>query len=161
MAVQHQHKETASAVDAAPRQDIGAGLPQRANLDLLVHKLKPISRYSGSWEWNIVERCDGQSILKVVETLYLYELRKGAWLTDIGLWKTLFDRTVVETVYELARTGYISLLPEAEPMEGRRASNGKESMRADEWNENGDAAHLGQGTRRPLNEELRRQSKWR
>ena len=61
-----------------------------------------------------------------METLYLYELRNGAWLTDIGLWKTLFDRTVVETVYELARTGYISLLPDAEQMKGRRAGNGNQ-----------------------------------
>ncbi len=126
MTVLHQLEKTASAVDAAPGQDIGAGVSQNGNLDLLVNKLRPISRYSGSWEWTIVERCDGQSIRKVVETLYLYELGKGAWLTDIGLWKTLFDRTVVETVYELARTGYISLLPDAEQMEGRRASNGKE-----------------------------------
>ena len=126
MAVQHQHEETTATVDAAPSQDIGPGISQNGNLDLLVHKLRPISRYSGSWEWTIVERCDGQSIWKVVETLYLYELRNGAWLTDIGLWKTLFDRTVVETVYELARTGYISLLPDAEQMKGRRAGNGNQ-----------------------------------
>lgn len=114
MAVRHQHEKAHTAADAAPCPDIGTGLPQNGNLDSLVQKLRPISRASGSWEWTIVERCDGQSIRKIVETLYLGELRKGAWLVDIGLWKTLFDRAVVETVYELARKGYIRLLPGGE-----------------------------------------------
>ena len=114
MAVRHQHEKIHSAADAAPCPDIGSGLPQNVNLDSLVQKVKPISRASGSWEWTIVERCDGQSIRTIVETLYLGELRKGAWLVDIGLWKTLFDRAVVETVYELAHNGYIRLLPGGE-----------------------------------------------
>ena len=118
MAIQNRHEKTGSAVDAAPCQNIEVGVSQKGNLDLLVHRLRTRSRYSGLWEWIIVERCDGQPIWKVVETVYLYELRQGAWLTDIGLWKTLFDRTVVETVYDLVRTGYISLLPDAEHMEG-------------------------------------------
>ena len=105
MAVHHQHGTTTSAVDAAPCRDIGAGHPQNGDLDLLVYKLRPISRHSSSWEWTIVERCDGQSIEKIVKTLYLDELRKGAALVDIGIWKSLFDRTVVATVYELAYKG--------------------------------------------------------
>ena len=117
MAVQNRYEKPDSAVDAAPCQDIEVGVTKKGNLDLLVHKLRPRRRDSGLWEWLVVERCDGQPIWKVVETLYLYELRKGAWLTDIGLWKSLFDRTVVETVYELVRTGFISLLPDAERME--------------------------------------------
>ena len=116
MAIQNQ--KTDSAADATLCQNIEVGVSQRSNLDLLVHKLRPRRRDSGLWEWLVVERCDGQPIWKVVETLYLYELRKGAWLTDIGLWKTLFDRTVVETVYELVRTGFISLLPDSERMDG-------------------------------------------
>ena len=156
--MQQQHEKTPSAADAAACQGIGTGSSQNGNLDLLVHKLRPISRYSGSWEWIIVERCDGQSIRKVVETLYLYELRKGAWLTDIGLWKTLFDRTVVETVHELDRTGYISLLPDAEQMEGRRAGNGQESMRAEERKSNEDAASKGQRAREPNPKDTRRES---
>ena len=72
----------------------------------------------------IVEQCDGQSIRQVVETLYRYELRNGASLVDIGIWKTLFDRTVVQTVYELAHDGYISLVPDAKTMKALRAGKG-------------------------------------
>ena len=50
-----------------------------------------------------------------METLYLDELRKGAGLVDIGIWKTLFDRAVVATVFELADNGYIGLLQGGEP----------------------------------------------
>ena len=89
----------------------GAGHPENYNLQWLVHKLRPISDYSDSWEWTIVERCNGKSIRKIVETLYLDELRKGAWLVDIGIWKTLFDQAVVATIHELTDKGYICLLP--------------------------------------------------
>ncbi len=112
MAIRNRYEEIAPAVDAAPREDVGADVTRDGSLELLVEKLKPISRTSGSWEWIIVEKCGGQSIRQVVQTLYLDELGKGAWLTDIGLWKSLFDRAVLETVYDLARFGYISLLPD-------------------------------------------------
>jgi len=69
----------------------------------------------------IVEKCAGQTISQVVETLYRSELRNGASLVDIGLWKTLFDRTVVKVVYELAQNGYINLVPDAEKMKRLRA----------------------------------------
>ncbi len=110
-----------SDVEAAPSQDIGVGLPQKGNLDLLIQKLRPIHRDAGSWEWMIVEKCAGQTISQVVETLYRSELRNGASLVDIGLWKTLFDRTVVKVVYELAQNGYINLVPDAEKMKRLRA----------------------------------------
>ena len=89
------------------------GHPENYNLQWLVYKLRPISDYSDSWEWTIVERCNGKSIRNIVETLYLEELRKGAWLVDIGIWKTLFDREVVATIHELTDKGYIRLLPGA------------------------------------------------
>ena len=126
MAVRPQHRNTTSDVEPAPSQDIGDGLPQNGNHNLFIHKLKPIRRNSSSWEWMIVEQFEGQSISQVAETLYLYELRIGASLVDIGIWKSLFDRTVAETVYQLVHNGYISLVPDAKKMEGRRASSGKE-----------------------------------
>ena len=124
MAVRHQHIKTTSDVEAAPSQDIGVGLAQKGNLDLLIHKLGPIRRDSGSWEWVIVEQCGGQSIRQIVEILYRYELRKGASLVDIGLWKSLFDRSVLKTVYELVHDGYIDLVPDVQKIEGRGASSG-------------------------------------
>ena len=121
MAIQNRYEEIAPAEDAAPREDVGADVSRDGNLDLLVEKLKPISRTSGSWEWIIIEKCGGQSIRQVVRTIYFDELDKCAWLTDIGLWKSLFDRAVLETVYDLARAGYISLLPDPKPSGSNRA----------------------------------------
>ncbi len=92
----------------------GAGLPENYNFQRLVYKLRPISHDSNSWECTIVERCNGKSIRKIVETLYLDELKKGAGLVDIGIWKSLFDQSVVATVHELAHHGYICLLPSGE-----------------------------------------------
>ena len=124
MAVQRQHIKTTSDVEAAASQEFGAGLPQRGNLDLLVRKLEKVPRDSGSWEWVIVEQCGGQSIRQIVKILYRYELRKGASLVDIGLWKSLFDRSVLKTVYELVHDGYIDLVPDVQKIEGRGASSG-------------------------------------
>ncbi len=124
MAVRQQHTKPTSDVEAAPSQGNGAGLLQKSNRDLLIHKLRPVRHHSGPWEQMIVEQCDGQSIRQVVKTLYHYELRNGASLVDIGIWKTLFDRTVVQTVYELAHDGYISLVPDAKTMKALRAGNG-------------------------------------
>ncbi len=124
MPVRHQHTKATSGVEAAPGQGNGAGLLQKYNRDLLIHNLRPVRHHSGPWEQMIVEQCDGQSIRQVVETLYRYELRNGASLVDIGIWKTLFDRTVVQTVYELAHDGYISLVPDAKTMKALRAGKG-------------------------------------
>lgn len=124
MAVRQQNRKASSDVEAAPGQGNGAGLLQKSNRDLLIHTLRPLRRHSGRWEQMIVEQCDGQSIRQVVKTLYHYELRNGASLVDIGIWKTLFDRTVVQTVYELAHDGYISLVPDAKTMKALRAGKG-------------------------------------
>ena len=96
-----------------PASISGAGHPGNYNLQWLVYKIRPISDYSDSWEWTIVERCNGKSIRKIVETLYFDELRKGAALVDIGIWKSFFDREVVATIHELTNKGYIRLLPGA------------------------------------------------
>jgi len=97
-----------------PPGKFGAAHPENDNFQWFVYKVKPMSQYSDSWEWTIVERCSGKSIRKIVETLYLGELRKGAELVDIGIWKSFFDRAVVATVYELAHRGYIRLVPSRE-----------------------------------------------
>ena len=97
-----------------PPGKFGAAHPENDNFQSFVYKLKPMSQYSDSWEWTIVERCNGRSIRKIVEILYLSELRKGAELVDIGIWKSFFDRAVVATVYELAHRGYIRLVPSGE-----------------------------------------------
>ena len=96
---------------------LGIGHPENEGLKWIVYRLRPISNHSDSWERTIVERCHGQSIPKVVETLYLEELRKGAGLADIGIWKSLFDLTVLAAVNKLADQGYIRLVRGGESWE--------------------------------------------
>ncbi len=64
---------------------------------------------TNSWERRIVELSDGRPLSEIIETLYIDELRAGAWAADIGLWKHLFDRSVIETVHTLASRGCLSL----------------------------------------------------
>ena len=84
------------------------------SLRSVVYKVKPLSHYSDSWEWTIVEQSNGKTISNIVESLYLEALGNGARLADIGIWKSLFDRTVLAKVYQLADGGYIRLLNDRE-----------------------------------------------
>lgn len=113
MSVRHHNGKKPTSVDAPTCQHIRSWPARNYNLQWLVYKIRPISDHSDSWEWTIVERCNGKSIRKIVETLYFDELRKGAGLVDIGIWKSLFDREVVATIHELTNKGYIRLLPGA------------------------------------------------
>jgi sulfate adenylyltransferase len=54
-----------------------------------------------------MELCDGREMYEVVQVLYAEEVRKWAGLTDIGVWKRLFDRNVIETMENLAERGFI------------------------------------------------------
>ena len=46
---------------------------------------------------------------EIIEILYIAELKAGAWAAAIGLWKHLFDRSVIETVHTLANKGCLSM----------------------------------------------------
>ncbi len=39
--------------------------------------------------------------------MFYQEVRAGAWVVDIGIWRNLFDQDVVKTIGELADQGYI------------------------------------------------------
>ena len=61
------------------------------------------------WESRIIELGDGKSIGQIMGILYEEELESGAWMVDIGLWKNLFEQSVVKEIGELADRGYICL----------------------------------------------------
>ena len=67
---------------------------------------------TNAWERRIIELSDGRPLSEIIETLYIDELKAGAWAADIGLWKHLFDRSVVETVHTLASRGCLSVASE-------------------------------------------------
>ena len=52
-----------------------------------------------------MELADGKSIEQIIEILYREEIRMGAWVVDIGVWKNLFDQCVVKTICELTDGG--------------------------------------------------------
>ena len=54
---------------------------------------------------------DGKSINEILEAMFSEELMAGAWMVDIGIWRNLFDQSVVKTIGELADLGYIRLEP--------------------------------------------------
>lgn len=64
-----------------------------------------------TWRRRIIELSDGKSISEITEILYREELKMGAWVVDIGLWKHLFDQGVITTLVELAQSGYVCLKP--------------------------------------------------
>jgi hypothetical protein len=67
----------------------------------------------------IIELADGKSVEEIFEALYTQELRAGAWEADIGFWRSLFYRDVVETIRELASQGYVQIeTPETAAMKG-------------------------------------------
>ena len=62
-------------------------------------------------EQRIVELGDGRAVREIIETLFLEEIRAGAWIVDIALWKYIFDRSVAVTIRQLADRGYLKLEP--------------------------------------------------
>ena len=62
-------------------------------------------------ERRIVELGDGRTAREIMETLFLEEIRAGAWIVDIALWKYIFDRSVAVTIRQLADRGYLKLEP--------------------------------------------------
>ena len=91
----------------------------------LVIRMKEAAGIKGSWDRRIVELGDGKSVGEIVEALYKEELRRGAQSADIGMWKHLFDRNVVEKIGELVNRGYINVIPREVVMEERNGKHRK------------------------------------
>ena len=78
----------------------------------LVCRSRDAQPQTNAWERRIIDLSDGRPLFEIMEVLYIDELKAGAWSADIGLWKHLFDRSVVETVLALAGRGCLSLVPD-------------------------------------------------
>lgn len=64
---------------------------------------------SQSRERRVLEHCDGRPVAQILEALYLEQIRASAAAADIGFWKGLFDQSLLITLGDLARGGYIRL----------------------------------------------------
>ena len=60
-------------------------------------------------ERRIVELGDGRQVDEALAILYREELRAGAWMADIGVWKTLFLDGVMKVIGDLAAQGHVVL----------------------------------------------------
>ena len=87
----------------------GAAEPEAPQV--LVYRLRETCSPNDPWERRILDLGDGRSVAEITETLYWEEVRAGAWAADVGLWKELFDRSVVETIGKLAGAGCVYLRP--------------------------------------------------
>jgi hypothetical protein len=56
-----------------------------------VSRLKGPDGASSLWERRILELCDNRPLRDIIQLMYVEELQNGAWVADIGLWKSLFD----------------------------------------------------------------------
>lgn len=74
---------------------------------MLVRRVKEVNGVCGPWEKKILALAGGSSPGRVAEILYRDELDKGAYLADIGIWKTLFDRSVADDIGRLVSEGYL------------------------------------------------------
>lgn len=88
-----------------------------------VYRLKEAGEVKEPWRRRIVALSNGRTVDEITRTLYLDEVERGAWLVDIGMWKTAFDRSVMDTIGELANRGYVCRKAAQQPG-GRDASQG-------------------------------------
>ena len=91
-------------------QIFGVKPAETEGLEQVVYRLNSTSYPSDPWKRIVLQKCHGLTIQNIVKTLYLEELNNGAALVDIGIWKSLFDRTVLTAIRELADEGYINLI---------------------------------------------------
>lgn len=75
----------------------------------LVYRVTQADEVRDSWKRRLIELADGRSISEIQETLYRQEIIGGASEVDIGMWKNLFDQSVLKTIDELANCGHVCL----------------------------------------------------
>ena len=57
----------------------------------------------------IIELANGQSVGEITEFIYYEQLRRGAWLADIGLWKDMICYDLEKSIGQLAAMGFLRL----------------------------------------------------
>lgn len=74
-----------------------------------VYRVAQADEVRDPWKKRVLELADGRSIGEIKETLYRQEIMAGASEVDIGMWKNLFDQSVLKIIDELADSGHINL----------------------------------------------------
>lgn len=77
----------------------------------IVYRVKGANEVKDIREKRIIDLANGKSIDEILDTMFSQEVRAGAWVVDIGIWRNLFVQSVVKTIGELADLGYIRLEP--------------------------------------------------
>ncbi len=77
----------------------------------VVYRVKGADEVKDTWKRRIIDLANGKSIDEILDAMFSQEVRAGAWMVDIGIWRNLFDQDVVKTIGELADQGYICLEP--------------------------------------------------
>ena len=88
---------------------------------LLVYRVKHAPSIDVTWNQRIIELADGSPVHEIVENLYREQLERGAGQADLGIWKSFFDRSVVDAIGELRSKGYLAVICNGEP-------NGRSNM---------------------------------
>jgi len=57
----------------------------------------------------IIELANGQSVGEITEFIYHEQLRRVAWLADIGLWKDMICYDLEKSIGKLAAMGFLRL----------------------------------------------------
>ena len=96
---------------------LSTGPAQDEDLRLLVYRVEGAGPVADPWGKAIFELGDGRTLGDVVDAVYRLELARGGWLLDIGIWKNLFDRSVLDKVFDLVRRGHLRLTPALERVE--------------------------------------------
>ena len=73
------------------------------------HRLVESTDLHDGWAKRVIELADGRTVGEIATTIYGDELRCGAWIADIGLWRHLYYRSVIAAVEEMAERGHIAL----------------------------------------------------
>lgn len=77
----------------------------------VVYRVKGVDEVKDIWEKRIIDLADGKSIDEILDAMFSQEVRGGAWMTDIGIWRNLVDQSVIKTIRELENQGFICLEP--------------------------------------------------
>jgi hypothetical protein len=93
------------------RRHCGLGQAGPGTGEWLVYRTEEPGTVADPWERRIAEMGDGRTADKIVEAIWLDEIKAGAWIVDIGLWRGLFDQKVFQTIDELAQRGIIHIVP--------------------------------------------------
>lgn len=89
------------------KEYVGLGSKHEAVSRHRVFRVDPDLGGDDAWGGRLLALCDGRPPSEIIRILYQEELANGAGLTDIGIWKSLFDRSVLRDISSLCQKGYL------------------------------------------------------